>query len=193
MSHAVIIQQAVYVFVSQLTSPVSKSDMKSYLKVTHTKDDALIQSMIDACTKWGENFTGRDFRAITWKLLLDCFPTRILIRRDPVATITSVKHLVSNSLVTVPSSDYYLKKNTQNSEILLVEDASWPTDTDNREQAITVEFVTIGYNQQDNIISAIKMHVAWWYYNRGDCDVDGAADQSGVKSIYGQFRITRVC
>jgi len=52
--------------------------------------------------------------------------------------------------------------------------------------------VTEGYVCQDNIINAIKQHVAWLYYNRGDCDTDSAAKQSGVKLIYGQFRITRV-
>jgi len=197
MSHAiqseVKIQSAVYVFVSELASPVLLPAMKTYLKVTHALDDTLIQEMIDACTKWGEKFTGRDFRAITWQLLLDLFPERILLRRDPVDTITSINHLVSGAPVLVPAADYYLKKNTQNSEILLVENADWPTNTDNREQAITIQFVTKGYVCQDSIISAIKRHVAHWYYNRGDCDCECAGDQSGVKSIYGQFRITRVC
>ena len=190
-----VYQSAAYEFVSQAVSPVSKKDMKSYLKVKHTIDDVLIQSMIDAATKWGENYTGRDFRAITWKLLLDCFPAneRILVKRDPVDTIASINRLVSDVDSLVPSSDYYLKKNTQNSEILLFEDKSWPDDTDNREQAITIDFVTKGYHEQDNIISAIKMHVAYWYYNRGDCDSDSSAEQSGVKTIYSQFRITRVC
>ena len=194
MSLVIIPQSAVYTFESEVASPVTKKDMKAYLKVTNTKDDDLIQSMIDACTKWGEKYTGRDFRAITWKLLLDCFPasTRILLKRDPVATITSIKHLVDDVLTTVDSSIYYLKKNTQNSEILLLEDQDWPTDTDNREQSITVEFVTTGYVCQDNIINAIKQHVAYMYYNRGDCDTDSSAKQSGVRLIYGQFRITRV-
>jgi len=197
MTHTVVPQSEVYVFVSQVASPVLLADMKSYLKVSNTIDDILIQVMIDASTKWGEKYTGRDFRAITWNLLMDCFPAndRILLKRDPVNTITSVKHLVSDVETTVPSTDYYLKKNTQNSEILLFEDKSWPTDTDNREQAITVEFVTKAFNCGDNIESAIKRHVAHWYYNRGDCgdDCESAAQLSGVKSIYGQFRITRVC
>ncbi len=184
---------AVYQQVSVTASPVSLTVMKSYLKITTTADDALIQSMIDAATEWGEKYTGRDFRAITWDLLLDCFTDRIELRRDPVDTITTVKHLVSGSLVTVPADVYYLKKLVQSSEVLLNEDKEWPTDTDNREQVIEIRFVTEGYRCQESIIDAIERMVAFWYRNRGDCpDANSAATLSGVTIIYNQFRISRV-
>ena len=184
---------AVYDLVSAVASPVSLAAMKGYLKITSTADDALIQSMIDAATEWGEKYTGRDFRAITWDLLLDCFTDRISLRRDPVDSITTVKHLVSGSQVTVPSTVYYLKKLTQSSEILLNEDQEWPTDTDNREQAIEIQFVTKGYRCQNEIINAIERTVAFWYRNRGDCaDVKRAVEGAGVTIIYNQFRISRV-
>lgn len=167
--------------------------MKAYLKITTTADDLLIQSMIDAATEWGEKYTGRDFRAVTWDLLLDRFTDRIELRRDPVASISTVKHLVSGSLVTVPNTVYYLKKLVQSSEILLNEDQQWPTDTDNREQVIEIQFVTEGFRCQDSIIDAIERHVAMWYRNRGDCpDVKTSADGAGVTIIYDQFRISRV-
>jgi uncharacterized phiE125 gp8 family phage protein len=166
--------------------------MKSYLRVTNTADDVLIQAMIDAATEWGEKQTGRDFRSITWDLFLDCFEDRIKLRRDPVVSITTVKHLVNSSLVTVDNTIYYLKKLVQASEILLFEGQSWPTDTDNREQAIEIRFVTEGFRCQESIINAIKRSVAFWYTNRGDCDsCDTACRGSGVKMIYDQFKIQR--
>jgi len=108
--HAILQNVAVYRQVSAESSPVSLAVMKGYLKITTTADDVLIQSMIDAATEWGEKYTGRDFRAITWDLLLDRFTDRIELRRDPVASIASVKHLVTGPLVTVPTATYYLKK-----------------------------------------------------------------------------------
>ncbi len=184
---------AVYQLVSAAASPVSLADMKLYLKITTTADDALIQAMIDSATEWGEKYTGRDFRAITWDLLLDRFTDRIELRRDPVASVTTVKHLVSGSLVTVPATVFYLKKLVQSSEILLNEDQVWPTNTDDREQVIEIRFVTEGFRCQDSIIEAIKRHVAFWYRNRGDCpDVKDAARRTGVTIIYDQFRISRV-
>lgn len=184
---------AVYQVVSRAPSPVDLDDMRSYLRIRTTTDNDLIQSLINQATEWGEKYTARDFRAITWDLLLDCFTTRISLRRDPVDTITTVKHLVSDVNVTVASSVYYLKKLTQSSEILLLEDQEWPTDTDNREQAIEIRFVTKGYQCQDEIKGAIMRHVAFWYRNRGDCsDCKVAADGAGVTHIYNQFRISRV-
>lgn len=184
---------AIYQLVSQLASPVNLATMKSYLKITATADDTLIQSMIDAATEWGEKYTGRDFRAITWDLLLDEFTDRIELRRDPVASVATVKHLVNGSLVTVSATVYYLKKLVQSSEILLNEDKEWPTDTDNREQTIEIRFVTEGYRCKQSIIDAIERHVAFWYRNRGDCpDAKKSAEGAGVTIIYNQFRISRV-
>ncbi len=184
---------AVYEFVSKEASPVNPATMKTYMKVTTAADDTVIQAMIDAATEWGEKYTGRDFRKKVWLLLLDCFTDRIELRRDPVNTVTTVEHLVSASFVTVDAAVYYLKKLTQSSEILLNVDQSWPTDTDEREQAIKITFETKGYRCQDSIISAIERHVAFWYRNRGDCsDCGKAAEGSGVTSIYDQFRISRV-
>jgi len=191
--HVTLPNVAVYQQVSVTASPVSLTVMKSYLKITTTMDDALIQSMIDAATEWGEKYTGRDFRAITWDLLLDRFTDRIELRRDPVATITSVERLVSGTLVAVASTVFYLKKLVQSSEILLNEDQEWPTDADNREQVIEIQFVTEGYRCQESIIDAIERHVAFWYRNRGDCpDAKGSAEGAGVTIIYNQFRISRV-
>ncbi len=172
--------------------PVSLAVMKNFLKITSMADDTLIQSMLDAATEWGEKATGRDFRDLTWDLLLDCFTTRIPLRRDPVVGIITVKHLVGGVLVTVPSTIFYLKKLTQSSEILLNEGKDWPTDTDNREQVIEIRFVTEGFGCQDSIKEAIQRHVALWYRNRGDCaDVEIAARKAGINSIYGQFTVQR--
>lgn len=184
---------AVYQLVSAAVSPVDLAEMKSYLKIATTADDTLIQTMIDAAAEWGEKYTGRDFRAITWDLLLDCFTDRIPLRRDPVASITSVEHLVSGSFVAVASSVFFLKTLVQSSEILLQEDQSWPTNTDDREQAIKIRFVTTGYRCQDSIEQAIKRIVAFWYRNRGDCsDCKTASDKSGATIILDSFRISRV-
>lgn len=184
---------AVYQKVSAEASPVSLASMKAYLKITAAADDTIIQAMIDAATEWGEKYTGRDFRAITWDLLLDRFTDRIELRRDPVATVTTVKHLVSGSLVTVLSTVFYLKKLVQTSEILLNEDQEWPTDSDDREQVVEIRFVTEGFQCQDSIIQAIERTVAFWYRNRGDCpDVKAAIDGAGVTIILDQFRISRV-
>ena len=167
--------------------------MRAYLKNPPVAEDPVITSMITAATEWGEKYTCREFRDNEWELLLDCFEDRIELNRSPVASIVSVEHLVSGSNVAVDGAVFYLKKGNFSSEILLNENQSWPTDTDNREQAITVTILTEKFRCGDLIKTAIERHVAFWFQNRGDCDsCEDAAKQSGVTTIYNTFKIPRV-
>ena len=188
-----------YTLTTPGTVPVALVDMKKYMKVTSASDDDLITLMLAAATTWGENYTGREFRANTWTLLIDAFEERLFLRRAPIASITSIKYLLANVWTAVANTVYYLKNGTQSSEILLQEDQDWPDDVDEREAAIEIVFVTESYRDTDAIKSAIMRHVAYWYKNRGDCggsgsgcSCDDAAKGSGVTMIYDQFRIARV-
>jgi uncharacterized phiE125 gp8 family phage protein len=182
---------------TEAASPIDLATAKAYLKVTSTSDDALIQILIDAVTQWGEKYTTRDFRAKTWELFIDVFAARISLRRSPVETIDIVTRLVSDVATTVPNTVYYLKKGTQFSEVLLNDGQDWPSDTDEREQAIEIEFSTVAFGCLDSIKNAILLHLAHVYTNRGDCGFEGdavtkAAAQSGATIIYDGFRISRV-
>jgi len=175
------------------TSPLSLTEAKSFMKVSSSSDDTIIEGIINSATEWGQKYTGREFTNNIWLLFLDYFPSRITLNRDPVDSITSVKHLVSDVNTAVDSSIYYLKKETQKSEIVLLENNEWPTNTDEREQAIEVEFITESYYCKEEILNSLKRHVSYLYSNRGDCaDTKDAADSSGVTFMYDQFRISRV-
>ena len=183
-----------YELVSADPSPVSLDVMKSYLRVTSSVDDALIQSMINAATEWGEKYTSRDFRIKTWNLLLDWFTDPIEIRRSPVASIMSIKYFDTDDVEqTVATTVYYLKKQTQWSQVWLKEDQFWPDDLRMQQQSITVQFKTEPYRCINEIIEAIQRTVAYWYRNRGDCSsCKSAVEAAGVTGIYDQFRIARV-
>lgn len=183
-----------YDLTSAGADPVSLADMKLYLKKSSdTTDDTLITALITAAVWYGEKYTGREFRANTWKLLRDAFATRMTLNRSPVDTITAVKYLKAGSLVTVSNTVYYLKELTQCVEILLDTDQEWPTDEDEREQVIEIIFVTKAYARAAELINAaIKMHVAYMYYNRGDCTDAEAGLKSGADHSYNTFRISRV-
>lgn len=186
---------AVYELVSAAAAPVVLADMKTYMSITFSTHDDLIQELIDSATEYGEKYTTRDFRVKSWRVLLDEFEDRICLRRSPVDSITTVKHLVSDVLTLVPNTVYYLKKSTQFSEILLQDGQTWPTDTDLREQAIEIVFATVAYNCGNSISIAIKRWVSFAYANRGDCDCQDPSTigkLSGADSIYNQFRIERI-
>lgn len=170
-------------------------DMKSYLKVSVSTDDDLITSFILTVTEWGESYTGRGFRNKVWKALLDCFETRILLRRDVMDAITQITRLVSDIPVLVDSSVFYLKKLAYWGEVLLQDGQTWPTDQDSREQGIVIDFTTSPFSPINKIEDAIKRTVAFMYQNRGDCpelSCDEAAIEGGALLIFKQLRIPRI-
>lgn len=193
-AHATHVPTCVYQLVAYGAVPVTLKSVKDYMRVSEVCDDELINSLIATATVWGESYTGREFRANQWTILLDEFPTRIDINRHPVASVESITHIVSGSPVTVTAADYYLKQLTQGAEILLVDGSDWPTDTDEREQAITVSFTTEIYARYaSNIADGILRLVSFMYANKGDCpDGDAAIVASGTAPIFDQFRIARV-
>jgi len=183
-----------YQVTSRGVSPLDLDDFKSWAKMDGIDaDDYIIQDLIDACTSWGEQYTGKEFRANQYQLLIDSFSNRITLNRAPVDSINSIEHIVDDSYVTVSADLYYLKRHLNCAEIILKSDESWPTNTDEREQAIRVNFTTIAYYDTPNILQGLKRHCLYMYMNRGDCDdLDEGARKSGAADVYGVFRKQRI-
>lgn len=168
--------------------------LKEYLKIDNAADDDLLSQLAEVATDFAEQYTRRDIRANTWTLQLDSFsPARICLRRDPIASITSITYLDdADAPQTVASSVYFLKKGVQRSEIILLPDQEWPSLVTDQEQHITVTFVTAAHWKLDQAKLGIKQMVAFLYENRGDCDAREAAKQSGATQLWDLMKIARV-
>lgn len=174
-------------------SPITLAAAKSFLKVTATADDDLITSIIDAVLLYAESYTGREFRANTWIAYFDYFFDRIRLHRFPVDTITSVEHEVDDSDVAVDSDVYYLKRQPSAYYIIKNTDKDWPSDTDDREQAVKITLVTKADEKTSMAVNAMLRQIAFMYRNRGDCGAGkSAADASGATALYNCLRIPRV-
>lgn len=183
-----------YELISAGTVPVDVEEAKCHLRITHDAEDDFLLLLLNAATEAAEKYTGRELRANTWTLTIDEFEARICIRRDPVASITSITHLVDDSAEAVATTVYYLKRGPISSEILLQEDQTWPTDTDEREAAIVVTFVTQAHRCTNLAKLAILRAVAFAFENRGDCDPADSEHwlvASGAAKMLDQFRIPR--
>jgi uncharacterized phiE125 gp8 family phage protein len=180
------------------TVPVNCVDFKEWIHLPQqvVADDALITSLLSSATEWGEKYTRRDFRINTWQLRLNKLLPTICLRRDPVTAVTSITYLVGGVETTVDSSVYYLVKGVQTSSIHLNDGEEWPTDGDEGATgllgSVVVTFTTTTYPYEDDIATAIKMHTAAMYSERGDCPSEKAARTSGATNIYDQFRVQRV-
>jgi uncharacterized phiE125 gp8 family phage protein len=173
--------------------PVTLEQAKKYLKMEDiSKDDSLLSSLIKVATRWGEQYTGRDFHEKTMRLLIDDFSSRIHIDQIKVDSITSVKHLVSDVLTLIDSTTYYLKNNFSNADVVLAYGKSWPANTDIKEHAIEVLYSTKKSIPEDTMEIGILQHVAYLYYNRGECSTESAGFKSGASSTYDPYKIVQI-
>ncbi len=174
--------------------PVLLQTMKDCLKVTTDQEDDYIAAMLEASTLVVEKkLHGRQVRANVYHLFLDEFVDRICLRRDPVdpAVQVVVARLVSGTFTAVadPTTVYYIKPSTQFSEVLLLEDQSWPTDEDNIEHAVRVKFTTEAHVCLPIAVAAIKRHVTFMHENRGDCDPTSAEESFRASGAEGLMSI----
>ena len=167
--------------------------LKVYLKIDTDADDDLLHQLAETVTEYAEQYTGRELRANTWTLQLDTFPTRICLRRDPIASITSITYLDdADASQTVTNTVYTLKKGVQRSEIILLPDQEWPSLVTDQEQHITVTFLTEADWRLEQALVGSKQMAAYLYENRGDCSVESAAKASGATLLWDLLRIAKV-
>lgn len=199
---------------------VSLITAKSHLKVTGATEDALITLYINAAIDFCEKITRRDLITRTYTTFRDFFPSPIQnegfypsgvlpsigvggissiganigfeIRKSPLQSIESIKHLVSGSLVTLDSGIFYNTLEEDYSEVLTVQSKDWPTNTDQRLQSIEISFKS-GFGDKECDIPqsykiAILQHLTALYSNRGDCMDEGSIPPA-AKSFYLQNRI----
>jgi len=172
--------------------PITLKVAKRYLKVENDEDNAIIQDMIATVVQFAERYTGRDLRKNIWKLIIDEFADRILIRKSQVNTIDQIQYTVGGVLTTIASTVFILKKGYGFSEVLLREDQEWPDDLDEVEAGIEITFATQIPRYIEQYKSGVLEHLAFLYQNRGDCDVNSAALRSGASQLYDQGRIQRI-
>lgn len=184
---------------------VSLLDMKDWLKVTTASQDTLITDLIKSATLTGEKWTKRDFLNKDYKTFRNNFSDfpfqfgirdEIVLRRSKLQSVISVEFLKETVLTAVDSTVFYITEETDFSRIIPFESKQWPIDSvDDREQAVVINF-TAGFgiteaDIPDDLQTAIKLHVAEAFANRGDCDNDRFLP-ARAQSIYLSNRITDI-
>lgn len=192
------------------------SEMKTWLKITHSDLDAEITALIEGATKTAEHMTRLDLIDKTYRTFRDVFSDSPLcfanyaalvpscsrsslssmeLRKSRLRSVEAVEYLKSGSWETVSSSVYYNTVEVAYSKIMQADGESWPTDLDKRAQAVRVDFIA-GYGDSSDDIppdirTAIKMHVANAFANRGDC-MNAAFLPEASRLTYGSNRIMEI-
>lgn len=166
------------------TLAVSVADQKSYMRVTHSDEDTLIQSLIEAATAHAEFVTGRATITQTWKLTLPSWPEIFRVPMPPLQSVSSLKYVdAAGTLQTLTETTDYVAYTASGTDRGLVGPAygkSWPS-ARSVPDAVQLTFVA-GWDSAasipDNFTSAIKLLAAHWYENReGEADIPMAVDR----------------
>lgn len=168
--------------------PITLTDAKDYLRVDVTKDDAVIQDMINAVVEWGELYCNRDFRQKEWiGYFSDLCVTNsedfpfISLNHSPVTSITSVE--VSIGGVYVATNNYIRKRLSSYDRVLFNSSVAIDNDV---AYTFRVAFNSGYTNLPYGIRSCLMQHLAFLYENRGDAPSEPTEQ---IKQMYNEFRL----
>jgi uncharacterized phiE125 gp8 family phage protein len=154
------------------SEPVSDTEAKLHLRVDHTADDSLIDSLITAARRQVETHTGRALVTQTWDMALDGWPCggEIDIPLPPLQSVTSLTYYDTSSNATVwSSSNYQVVTDGVRGRLVLGYGKTWPAVTLRPAAGIIVRFVA-GYGAAsavpEDIKAAIKLWLGHLYANR---------------------------
>ena len=116
-------------------TPISLTEAKAHLRVTHTDDDTAITALIDAATARLDarhGVLGRALITQSWRLRIDrfpvCWPYAIDLPFPPLQSVQALKYLDSDGAEqTLATSEYTVETSQFVGRVLLGYGKSWPS------------------------------------------------------------------
>lgn len=152
---------------TQVTPPsepiLSIGDAKEHLRVTHSMEDSLIASLVEAATAWLDGWNGVlgvALEAQTWEMTLDAFPAgEMCIPLGPVVSIEAIEYTDANGDgQTIPPADYQAQGGRVRHK------NGWPSINDEM-GGVRVRFIA-GSGTPDGIKHVTRLLIGHWYANR---------------------------
>lgn len=157
--------------VEPTVEPITLEEAKAHLAVSHSYDDAYINSLITAARQKAENHMALQICTATWKLYLDKFEPVINISKSPLTAISEITYTDTDGTEqTLTEDDYILDKIRKPARLVPAYNTSWP-DTQQIPNAVCITFTSgfgVAADVPQVIKSAILLIVGHLYENRGD-------------------------
>lgn len=174
------------------TTPISRAELKTHLRVDTTAEDDYIDTVILAATDYFEQRSWRQLITATYGLYLDEFPTDYIeFPKAPLQSITSVVYEDTNgSTQTWSSSLYEVDVKADVGRLRPIDGESFPG-TDTVYNAVTITF-NAGYGDADTDVpdlvrSTIKLIGAYFYENRQNILTTGSVSEIPVPMALGHL------
>lgn len=180
------------------TKVVSVEEMKTHLHIDSDEDseDETLDAMIDAATKWCEEFQGRKYLTQTIVEKFDGFPTEFHTTWSPLIAVASITYTdTAGDTQTLSSTYYTVDADSEPGRIVEAYGYSWPAARDHV-NVVTLTY-TAGYGDAAavpvRVKQAVKLLVGHWYLNReAASQTDLASIPNGVESLLWQDRLIRI-
>lgn len=146
------------------TTPVTRDELKTWLKIDGTSDDTLLDGINTAATRWAEDFLGRTLLTGTWEYTTSQFPDEtngwIELLHGPVQSVDSVTYrTLGGGTGTWAGTSYQLDTNKEPARLRPVPGGLWPDEDDDYFNAVTVRY-TVGYGTaQSSVPDGIKIGI----------------------------------
>lgn len=180
------------------TEPVSLAEAKLHLKIetADTADDTLVTYLIKAAREQAEEYTRRSFIETTWERRMDTFfddgqDGIILLKKNPVKSITSIKYLdVDGVEQTIASTYYNLLTGDEPMGVEPAYNYSWPAHREDA-QRVRVQFKAGYATVPSSIKAALLLIIGHLYENREDVVVGRQVNQlpSGSRYLLDPYRL----
>lgn len=165
-----------------ILSLVSVAEMKTSLRISHTKEDSFIETCILAAYDWLSGDHGwlrRRILPVSTAYTLSAFTDPIVLPGEDVQGVTSVRYLLDGDYETVATSVYdVVPAGRWGSQIVLRPGQSWPTTIDESPDAVSIAYTagiasaaTIKSNHTA-LIRAIMILAGDYFRNREDTYTD---------------------
>ncbi len=174
---------------------ISLDTVKARLGIapSDTSFDSLIGLITDGVTLFAENYTGLTFINQVWETFRDFFTPSFELRRAPIlSSVVVITYFnLSGSVVAVDSS-LFGRTDTIYQRVFLLDGQSWPSDKQDRPEAIRLRF-TAGFGAAETDIPAdLRMamlsHIVSVFAKAGDCCDAGLIPNTALDT-YKQHRI----
>ncbi|UCF50258.1 MAG: phage head-tail connector protein [Thermoplasmatales archaeon] len=177
---------------------ISLNQIKNYLKIelTETSEDDFLTLLISGAVDFVQKYTKRQLLTTQFLTYRDYWSYQEELRKSRFVELDSVKYYTDDVLTTFDTDNFYSTDENDFSKIILKDNKTFP-DLDNRVQAIQITFKagygTTSSSIPDDILIALRSHIAFMYSNRGDCieilSKISTAIPPTARMIYEKYRI----
>lgn len=153
-----------------VSEPVSLSELKIHIRVTHSNEDAYIQSLQVMARQACEDFLRKLIGVQSWQLR-GSFPDNnadINISIKPVTAVSSFSYIneLGNSQALALATDYRLIVDDIGQAIIRSKLSAWPVTSESATEPVTIQLTAGSNNIREPIKHAIKLLTGHYYENR---------------------------